>query len=606
MVESSDSSNPANNTPDIESTGNRYRPLRIWPAILLVALMFAAKFIPLQFDDESTPLLIIMILGPPVIGLLILAWWVFLSRATMTERIAGLLACITAGVATLMIADKSLLFENSLIGPGIIIVLIPLGTAMFALGAVLASQILSMKRIMTVILFAVVGFGFTALLKSDGMWGNGQLDLSWRWTESSEQKLLDKRNSLPKTTISEEEKSKLPQWLATPEWPRFRGPDGVSRFEGPAIDTNWSSNPPREIWRIPVGPGWSSFAIAGNLLFTQEQHGDQEAVVCYAADSGKEIWVQQLESRFSDPLGGPGPRATPTLANGKLFALGARGILQCIDPITGDVHWVKDISKVANRTPPTWGFSSSPLVVESSVIVHAGGEGDLGTLAFDAESGELKWSASAGDHSYSSPEVVQFNDTTYVGVLTNTGLHLNDPESGESALNYEWECAEYRALQPQMINTDSILIPTQELGTRLLRLESDSNGIQTETLWTSRNLKPDFNDFVVFENHAYGFDGMIFTCIDLDTGERKWKQGRYGKGQVLLLEQSNTLLVMSEKGQIVLLKADPSEHQELTKFSALNDRTWNHPVIVGNRLYVRNSSEAVCYELNIPARNAGE
>lgn len=599
MTESSDGTATKNTSADQENSKNHYRPLRIWPAVLLVLLMFAAKFIPLQFDDESTLLLIVMILGPPVLGLLVMAWWLFFSRATIIERIAGVLACAAAGVATLMVADKSLLFEDSLIGPGIIIVLIPLGTLVFALGAILASQILSMKRTLIAILFAICGFGFTALLKSDGMWGNGRLDLTWRWTESAEQKLLKERDSLPKTSISDEDKNKLTEWLANPEWPRFRGPHGISRFEGSAIETDWNSNPPKEIWRIPVGPGWSSFAVAGNLLFTQEQHGEQEAVVCYAADSGKEIWVQQLESRFSDPLGGPGPRATPTLADGKLFALGARGILQCLDPVTGNVNWVNDIAKVADRTPPHWGFSSSPLVVGSSVIVHAGGEGDLGTLAFDTNTGDLNWSSSAGDHSYSSPEVIQFNDVIYVGMLTNKGLHLYDPETGESSLDYQWECAEYRALQPQMVTDDSILLPTQELGTRLVRFKSTADEISTEELWTSRNLKPDFNDFVIFENHAFGFDGKIFTCIDLDTGERKWKQGRYGKGQVLLLEQSSTLLVTSEKGQIVLLKADPSGHHELTKLTVFDDRTWNHPVVVGNRLYVRNSNEAVCFELPV-------
>lgn len=565
--------------------------------MILVLLMAAAKFLPLQFDDESTALLIIMIMGPPAIGLLILLWWLFFSRATMMERIFGAITCVAAGITTLLFCDKSLLFENSLIGPGIIIVLIPLGMAMFAIGATLSSNILSFKRTLIVALFAICGFGFTALLKSDGMWGNGQLDLAWRWSESAEQKLLKDRDSLPKTSISDEDKTKLPEWLASPEWSRFRGNDGLSRYTGPVIETNWDASVPKEVWRIPVGPGWSSFVVAGNLLFTQEQHGEQEAVVCYAADSGKEIWASQLKSRFSDPLGGPGPRATPTLADGKLFALGARGILQCIDPITGDLEWTKDISEVASREPPPWGFSSSPLVVGSSVIVHAGGEGKFGTLAFDVESGELKWSESAGDHSYSSPEQVQFDGSTYVAMLTNKGLKLHNPENGEVALDYEWECNEYRALQPQMINVDSILLPTQQLGTRLIQMESSESGIKAKELWTSRSLKPDFNDFVVYENHAYGFDGKIFTCIDLSNGERKWKRGRYGKGQVFLLDESATLLVMSEKGEIVLLKADPSEHTEISKFVALEDRTWNHPVVVGNRLYVRNSQEAACYEL---------
>ena len=148
------------------------------------------------------------------------------------------------------------------------------------------------------------------------------------------------------------------------------------------------------------------------------------------------------------------------------------------------------------------------------------------------------------------------------------------------------------------MSNDSVLLPTGlGTGTRRIRIVAGQDGWSAEEMWTSLNMKPDFNDMVLYEGHAYGFDNRIFACIDLETGQRKWKGGRYGKGQILLLEDSGQILVASERGEVVLLKADPSEHVELGKFQAITGKTWNHPIVIGDRLYVRNSQEAACFEL---------
>ena len=156
----------------------------------------------------------------------------------------------------------------------------------------------------------------------------------------------------------------------------------------------------------------------------------------------------------------------------------------------------------------------------------------------------------------------------------------------------------YRALQPQSLDGDTLLIPSpMNEGTRAIRIRNSGNKLSAEELWTSKQLKTDFSDFVVFEGHAYGADGGIFTCIDLKSGERRWKGGRYGKGQVVLLTASSLLLVAAESGEAVLLAADPKEHRELGSFKAITGKTWNHPVVTGHRLYLRNSEEAACFEL---------
>ncbi len=349
---------------------------------------------------------------------------------------------------------------------------------------------------------------------------------------------------------------------------------------------------------IDVGPGWSSFSVAGKLLFTQEQRGTKETVACYAADTGREVWTQQIESRFDDTLGGPGPRATPTIADGSLFVMGATGHLMRLDPKTGHIVWQTDLRKVAGRKPPMWGFCSSPLVTEKSVIVHAGGKGDKGTLAFDVTTGELNWSAPSGDHSYSSPQLSTIAGESLVLMLSNNGIELLDPQTGAIRLKYEWKTDNYRDLQPQVIDGDRILLPTgMGTGTRCFHVTKEGEKLSTNDLWTSRDLKPDFNDLVVYKGHAFGFDSAIFTCIDLATGERKWKGGRYGKGQVLLLEESGLLLVAGEYGDVILVKADPASLTELGRFQAIEGKTWNHPVVTDDRLYIRNAQQAACYRL---------
>jgi outer membrane protein assembly factor BamB len=252
-----------------------------------------------------------------------------------------------------------------------------------------------------------------------------------------------------------------------------------------------------------------------------------------------------------------------------------------------------------------WGFAASPLVTGSVAIVYAGGPGDKGLLAFDVESGALRWSAAAGNDSYSSPQLNTIAGEELVLMLSNDGLLFVDPATGTKRLNYEWKFMNYRALQPDRAGEDTFLLPTMSPGTRAIRVTRTNGQFLAEELWTSRNLKPDFTDFVTHQGYVYGIDGGIFTCVDLKTGERKWKGGRYGKGQVLLLESSGLLLVSAEEGRVVLLRADPGEHAEVASFKALEGKTWNHPVVVGDRLYVRNSQEAACFQLPLAEAKDG-
>ncbi len=571
---------------------SRFKPLRVSLPILFILGMIVCRFIPSLMENGPAHIWAVAAFGPALCAIAILLWWLLLSRATWQERIVGLLGIIAIAAVTVGLLHKSML------GPGLMILTIPMGLSAFALGTALLRNTLGFRRTIIGLLLACLGFGFSTLLTNDGVWGNYKPQFHWRWMPTQEDQLVASQDARASVDIESLDPTAIDASLANPEWPGFRGKSRMGIQSGVRFSTDWENSPPKELWRIKVGPAWSSFAVAGNLLFTQEQRGDIETVVCYDADSGSEVWKQGIESRFFDPLGGPGPRATPTLGNGMLFVQGAEGWLLRLNPKTGDIIWQQDIREVAAvKNAPMWGFSASPVVVSNQVITYGGGAGTKGTLAFDVESGQPTWSAESGKMSYSSPQRCTVGGQDLIAILSNHGMELLDPATGEERLVYEWEHEGYRACQPQIIG-NSILIPTGKgTGSRLIEISNGSGGLEAEELWTSLRVKPDFNDFVVHDGHIYGFDNSVLVCVSLDSGERMWKGGRYGNGQILLLADSNAILVASEYGDVVLVATSPDSHEELTKFKAIEGKTWNHPVVVGDRLYIRNAEEAACFQL---------
>lgn len=565
--------------------------------MLLLPGMIVARFIPRMMPNGPSMIWMASAFGPLLIGLLIMVWWLLASRARWYERLAGV-----AGVA-LAVAAEQLVAHPSMRGPLLMVMTIPMTIAGFAIGLMIWGRQLSARRTWWALGLALVGAMVSAVVKTDGAWGDFAFGFQWRWSQTAEERMLSQRAAEKDVATTPSESSGAGATLDVapflqPEWPGFRGPrrDGAQR--GLVFSSDWSANPPKELWRIPVGPAWSSFAVAGDYLVTQEQRGPNEAVVCYDARTGQQVWEWSQASRFFEALGGLGPRATPTIADGAIYALGAEGGLVKLDAATGALVWKADLRQQASVDPPMWGFSSSPWVGEGVVIVHAGGSGEKGILAFRVDDGGLAWSAAAGKHSYSSVQRVTIGDRSYLTLLSNEGAQFWDPATGASVYRYEWSHGGYRALQPQIVEQDRLLIPTgMGTGTRLVQLTVSGEGLTGEEIWTSRDMKPDFNDLVVYDGHAYGFDNSIFACIDLQDGKRKWKGGRYEKGQALLLADSGLIIVTSERGELVLLRATPTGHEELAKLPALQGKTWNHPVVVGNRLVIRNAEEAVCYQL---------
>jgi outer membrane protein assembly factor BamB len=347
-----------------------------------------------------------------------------------------------------------------------------------------------------------------------------------------------------------------------------------------------------QLWRRPVGPGWSSFAVHGSRVYTQEQRGDDEVVACYDAATGRPVWTHRDATRFFESNAGAGPRGTPTVSNGRVYTFGATGVLNALNARTGTVVWSRNAAADTGAELPTWGFASSPLTVGELVIVATAGR----LVAYDAATGDRRWLGPKGGGSYSSPQLLTIHGITQVLLISRAGATSVAVEDGKLLWEHPWPGEPI--VQPALTADGDILIAVgSDSGTRRIAVGHGASGWTVEERWTSRGLKPYFNDFIVHEGHAYGFDASILASINLQDGTRTWKGGRYGNGQLVLLPEQDLLLVLSEEGELALVRAAPDQFTEVARFPALEGKTWNHPVIVRDILLVRNGEEMAAFRL---------
>jgi outer membrane protein assembly factor BamB len=523
-------------------------------------------------------------LGSLTLGtLLVLVWWLFFSRARWSDRLGGLALLVVAQTLAVLLADPSAKWATLL--PGL-----PWLCAVFV-----ASLFLG-RRSVTLIAVLLASLGWT-LVRTDGVTGSMDTDYAWRFSATAEERFVaSDASAVPSTHAAFEA-------VEVAAWPGFRGPDRDSVLAGVTIDPDWSQNPPREIWRRTVGPGWSSFALVGDRLCTQEQRDEDEVVVCYDAATGEPIWLHAYPARFWEAMGGAGPRATPTYHDGRLYTLGATGVLNCLDAATGEPAWTRNIAEDTGADVPTWGFASSPLVVDDLLIVHAAGAPEgRAVAAYDLATGEPRWVGQAGGGSYSSPHLTTIDEVRQIVMMTKEGVFGLEAESGAPLWKHEWlpEAGGERIVQPAVLDGGGGFLIGTDAGTRKITVSSDASGTwAVDEAWTSRGLKPAYNDLVVHRGTAFGFDRNILAAIDVASGDRVWKGGRYGNGQMLLLPDQDLLLVLSERGELALVRATPEGFEEVARVPALAGKTWNHPVVADGVVYLRNAEQAAAFRLPV-------
>lgn len=600
------------------------KPLRLWPGIVLAILVLALRYgTPVVAPDE----LKFGMLGSLACSLLIGLWWLLFSRAPWVERGAAVILIAVGMFGARAMADRSIVTG----GMGFLYYLlaVPLVSVALVAWAVATRGLGTGARRLTMAGVVLAACGIWALVRTGGFTGDFQNDLHWRWEKTPEERLLAQQASLPVAAPAAEatptgkapgaaapastgpvekapaekgpEKAEPEKPVeavgkepagAGPEWQGFRGAARNGVATGVRIRTDWGQKPPESMWKRAVGPGWSSFAVKGKLIYTQEQRGPEEVVACYRLETGEPVWAHKDEARFWESNGGPGPRGTPTLDGDRVYTFGATGILNALRASDGKKLWSRKAATELGVKTPDWGFSSSPLVVGEEVIVAVSGR----LVAYDAKTGEQKWTGPESGASYSSPQLARIGGTEQVVQLGSKGAFGVGLEDGKLLWEHAWKG--YPIVQPGLTPEGDVLLSVGDSsGLRRLAVVHGDGGWKAEERWTSMGLKPYFNDFVVHKGYAFGFDGNILSCIDLKDGKRKWKGGRYGNGQMVLLADQDVLVVLSEQGEVVLVGATPEQFTEMGRIPAIEGKTWNHPVVAGDVLLVRNGEEMAAFRL---------
>lgn len=476
------------------------------------------------------------------------------------------------------------------------------------------------RQIQVLCLFVSTQAAVHQMVRLDGFTGDARPIWTWRWAKTPQESFAESRQEHAKQgalSIAAKSRDSHTQQEAnlascTPwDSPGFRGTDRSGKMAAPNLNTDWREHPPHLLWRRAIGSGWSTFAVVGNYCVTQEQRMEEEVVVCYEVRSGREVWIHRDRARFFEPTGDEGPRATPTIHNGRVYSLGATGILNCLEGNSGKVLWRVNILEETRAANRLFGMVGSPLVVDSSlskgrtfVFVTPGGEGNS-VVSYDAVTGKRVWSAGNANPSYSSPQLAEVHGLQQILTFNAEGLFAHDLEDGQVLWSIPWisnpaernnVCQPVPCASAKNGPSDSVFISSgYNMGSALFEISREGRAFSVVERWTNRALKAKFSSVVLHEGHVYGFDGATLACLELATGERKWKGGHYGYGQLVLA--GSNLLVQLESGEIALVECSPDSHREISRFTALSGRTWNHPVLAGNLLLVRNDREAACYEL---------
>jgi outer membrane protein assembly factor BamB len=509
--------------------------------------------------------------------------------------IAILLAALYFGIQT-GLNDAAFQFLGT---AALVILALFAGWLWLAFGAGLSD--VARKRVLIAggIVIASVAIFRAAALRRVGYTGNMRPIYAWRWEAAPNAAVVD----APKESLTDAPAVE-PEWLQAPyRYPQFLGPNRHPVIENVTVGRNWIKVKPNQLWKQPIGEGWSSFAVYGELAVTQEQRGNQEFVVCYHLLTGQELWKHADEGRFSEFMGGDGPRATPTIfEDGEPFVctLGATGTLNCLSLADGKPRWpARNILSDAEALNLQWAMAGSPLVYDDLIVVNPGGKNGNSLVAYDRATGERKWSGGDSQAAYCSPTLMTLCGQRQVVIVNQLNVTGHNAENGQVLWTYEWPGNQPKVAQPVAVGNDRVFCSTgYGTGCMLLEFKTDADGKFTiEDLYggRNRNMKTKLSNVAIHNGHVYGLDDGIMECLELESGERKWKKGRFGHGQLILV--GDDILVLAENGELLLLEANPEKYVEHAKIQAITGKTWNTPALAGPYLLVRNDQEAACYKL---------
>lgn len=466
-------------------------------------------------------------------------------------------------------------------------------------------------RLLSILGTITLIFGVSSQIERVELTADNVPMLEFKWGQRREAALVAHRRAMAERLADTVVDLKIPlDEVAASDVAEFRGPrrDGV--VTGPPLSQDWAGHLPRQVWRQPVGAGCAGIILVGNALITAEQRGANEAVVCYDKLTGREVWSYGYPALI-DSTGGAGPRATPTFARGRVYALGSTGKLVCLNANNGQMLWSTEVLDETQDKTIDHGLASSPLVCDQMVIVTPGMQSrrdrNRGVLSYDCETGQLVWGAAARPGSYASPMLVELAGRRQILVFDGAGLVGYDPATGTPLWDFPFadiNKSEFNIVQPLVLSGDRIFV-CSGAGAALVHILAISSGEQltAESVWSGPEPGCTISNPVVDHDTFYGLCRGILTCVDLNTGKRLWKRGRYRHGQLLRYDQQ--LIIQGEGGDLALVAADPLAFREVTRFHALDgDKTWNFPALSEGFIYLRNHREMACYDLRVGGQPA--
>lgn len=518
-----------------KGNGHERQPIRWWPAVLIVAVTTIGVALLRSLQDWHFQLrnLATVRIVIPAVVLLVL-WWTFFSRAPKRLRLR-----VTFSFLAVLVA-------------------------------------------------------LPVVIRIRGMSGDLIPILEWRWTVQN----LPNSTSTSGTVAAGETPTNTTGILYF-DFPQFLGPDRNAVLPGPTLETNWNAHPPVVVWRQKIGTGWSGFSIVGNRAFTQEQQGDEECVTCYDLFTGRELWRHADKAHYNAIVAGEGPRATPTISSNRVFTFGATGILNCLDMASGQEIWSHDIPRDIGAKVLDWGYPGSPLVVDDHVVVSIGNTNNQSLLAYRVSDGQLVWADGTMPAGYSSPLLATLAGVPQILMLNKGAVTSHDATTGKVL----WECpwgvgGDHVAIPIPVSDNRVVFTAGYGAGCEMLEIEAQPNGrLAPHSVWKSKKMKAKFANPVAREGFLYGLDDGILACVDLQDGSQRWKEGRYGHGQGLLI--GDLYLLMSESGELALLRPTPEAPNELARLRVFNSKTWNTIALSGDLLLVRNDREAACLRLTL-------
>lgn len=379
-------------------------------------------------------------------------------------------------------------------------------------------------------------------------------------------------------------------------WPHYRGPRGDGRSPETGLDFSWSEGEPRELWRFPLGEGYSGISIADGRVFTMFAAGDDEFLVAVDAASGKELWRRRTGDNRRDQFGN-GPRSTPTVVGDTVYALGALGKLHALKSASGEPAWSIDLVETYGARVPTWGISTSITHHSGRLLVDAGGREGHSLLALDPKTGELLWHSQTDKPGYSTPSVASIGGEEHALFFTGTALVAVSPSDGKLLWRHPWSTSyDVNAAMPIFLPPDRIFVSSgYDTGSAMLKIQKTESGYKPTELWSNRLMRNHFNSSVLVADHLYGFDNGTLKCIDVATGEQKWAQRGFAKGSLLYAD--GKLLILSERGVLAAADATPTEYRETGRAQIFNAKTWTMPTLANGILFLRSEKEMVALNL---------